>query len=88
MMNAIPAIVAGVDRIIVATPPAQFSENPVIAAVLKELGLFEVYTIGGAQAIAALAHGTATIPRVDKIVGPGNQYVAAAKEAALRSCRH
>jgi histidinol dehydrogenase len=80
MMNAIPAIVAGVDRIVVATPPTQFSRNPVIAAVLKELGLSEVYTIGGAQAIAALAHGTATIPRVDKIVGPGNQYVAAAKK--------
>src|SRR6185295_2132384 len=47
---------------------------------LKELGLFEVYTIGGAQAVAALAFGTATIPRVDKIVGPGNQYVAAAKK--------
>jgi histidinol dehydrogenase len=80
MMNAIPAQVAGVERIIVVTPPAQFRQNPVVAAVLKELGLFEVYTIGGAQAVAALAFGTTTIPRVDKIVGPGNQYVAAAKK--------
>ncbi|MCW5971082.1 MAG: histidinol dehydrogenase [Blastocatellales bacterium] len=80
MMNAIPAQVAGVERIVVVTPPAQFARNPVIAAVLNELGLFEVYTIGGAQAVAALAYGTATLPRVDKIVGPGNQYVAAAKK--------
>ncbi|HEU0177008.1 MAG TPA: histidinol dehydrogenase, partial [Blastocatellia bacterium] len=61
-------------------PPAQFNQNPVIAATLKELNLFEVYTVGGAQAVAALAYGTETIPRVDKIVGPGNQYVAAAKK--------
>ncbi len=80
MMNAIPAQVAGVARIVVVTPPGQFNQNPLIAATLKELGLFEVYTIGGAQAVAALAFGTATIPRVDKIVGPGNQYVAAAKK--------
>jgi histidinol dehydrogenase len=80
MMNAIPAQVAGVGRIVVTTPPTQFAQNPVIAAVLRELGLFEVYTIGGAQAIAALAYGTETVPRVDKIVGPGNSYVAAAKK--------
>jgi histidinol dehydrogenase len=80
MMNAVPAQVAGVERIVVVTPPAQFKQNPVIAATLKELGLFEVYTVGGAQAVAALAFGTETIPRVDKIVGPGNQYVAAAKK--------
>ena len=80
MMNAVPAQVAGVERIVVVTPPAQFRQNPVIAAVLKELGLFEVYTIGGAQAVAALAYGTASIPRVDKIVGPGNSWVAAAKK--------
>lgn len=80
MMNAIPAQVAGVERIVVVTPPAQFSQNPVIAAVLKELELYEVYLVGGAQAVAALACGTQTIPRVDKIVGPGNQYVAAAKK--------
>lgn len=80
MMNAVPAQAAGVERIVVVTPPAQFKQNPVVAATLKELGLFEVYTIGGAQAVAALAFGTETIPRVDKIVGPGNQYVAAAKK--------
>ena len=80
MMNAVPAQVAGVGRIVVVTPPAQFKQNPVIAATLKELNLFEVYTVGGAQAVAALAHGTETMPRVDKIVGPGNQYVAAAKK--------
>jgi histidinol dehydrogenase len=80
MMNAIPAQVAGVKRIVVVTPPAQFAQAPIIAATLKELSLFEVYMIGGAQAVAALAYGTATIPRVDKIVGPGNQYVAAAKK--------
>ena len=80
MMNAVPAQVAGVERIVVVTPPAQFRQNPVVAATLKELNLFEVYTIGGAQAVAALAYGTETIPRVDKIVGPGNQYVAAAKK--------
>jgi histidinol dehydrogenase len=80
MMNAVPAQVAGVGRIVVVTPPAQFKQNPVIAATLNELNLFEVYTVGGAQAVAALAHGTETIPRVDKIVGPGNQYVAAAKK--------
>jgi histidinol dehydrogenase len=80
MMNAVPAQVAGVRRIVVVTPPAQFKQNPVVAATLKELNLFEVYTVGGAQAVAALAYGTETIPRVDKIVGPGNQYVAAAKK--------
>jgi histidinol dehydrogenase len=80
MMNAIPAQVAGVGRLVVATPPAQFAQSPVIAAILVELGLMEVYTVGGAQAIAALAYGTNTIPRVDKIVGPGNRYVAAAKK--------
>jgi histidinol dehydrogenase len=80
MMNAAPAQVAGVERVVVVTPPAQFKQNPVIAATLKELNLFEVYTVGGAQAVAALAYGTETIPRVDKIVGPGNQYVAAAKK--------
>lgn len=80
MMNAIPAQVAGVSRIVVVTPPSQFAQNPVVAAVLRELGLDEVYLVGGAQAIAALACGTESIPRVDKIVGPGNQYVAAAKK--------
>jgi histidinol dehydrogenase len=79
LMNAIPAQVAGVNRIVVVTPPTVFSENPLIAAALRLLDLDEVYRIGGAQAIAALAYGSESIPRVDKIVGPGNQYVQAAK---------
>jgi histidinol dehydrogenase len=80
VMNAVPAQIAGVARIVVVTPPARFRENPHIAAALVELGLEEVYTIGGAQAVAALAYGTKSIPRVEKIVGPGNMYVAIAKK--------
>jgi histidinol dehydrogenase len=79
LMNAIPAQVAGVKRIVVVTPPRSLDENPLVAAALKLLGLDEVYRIGGAQSIGALAYGTATIPRVQKIVGPGNQYVQSAK---------
>src|SRR5207249_7755051 len=79
LMNAIPAQVAGVERIVVVTPPRSLEENPLVAAALKLLNLTEVYRIGGAHAIAALAYGTATIPRVQKIVGPGNQYVQSAK---------
>src|SRR3954469_19104390 len=78
-MNAIPAQVAGVERIVVVTPPRSLEENPLVAAALKMLDLTEVYRIGGAQSIGALAYGTETIPRVQKIVGPGNQYVQAAK---------
>jgi histidinol dehydrogenase len=79
VMNVVPAKVAGVDRIVVATPPRTLHENPSVAAALKELNVTEVYAIGGAQAIAALAYGTETVKRVDKITGPGNRYVAAAK---------
>jgi histidinol dehydrogenase len=79
LMNAIPAQVAGVPRIVVVTPPRSLEENPLVAAALKLLGLTEVYRIGGAQSIAALAYGTETIPAVQKIVGPGNQYVQSAK---------
>ncbi|PYS42120.1 MAG: histidinol dehydrogenase [Acidobacteria bacterium] len=79
LMNAIPAQVAGVERIVVATPPRSLEENPLVAAALKLLGVNEVYRIGGAQAIGALAYGTATVPRVQKIVGPGNPYVQSAK---------
>jgi len=79
LMNAIPAQVAGVNRIVVVTPPKVLQENPLIAAALDMLKLDEVYRIGGAQAVAALAYGTQSVPRVDKIVGPGNQYVQAAK---------
>jgi histidinol dehydrogenase len=80
VMNVVPAQVAGVERIVVTTPPRTLAENPVVAAALLELGITEVYAVGGAQAIAALAFGTATVPRVDKITGPGNRYVAAAKK--------
>lgn len=79
-MNVVPAQVAGVPRIVVATPPQALRENPAVAAALLELGISEVYAVGGAQAVAALAFGTETVPRVDKITGPGNRYVAAAKK--------
>lgn len=80
VMNVVPAQVAGVRRILVATPPRTLAENPAVAAALVELNVTEVYAVGGAQAIAALAYGTETVPRVDKITGPGNKYVAAAKK--------
>jgi histidinol dehydrogenase len=80
VMNVVPAQVAGVKRIVVATPPRSLRENPAVAAALVQLGIREVYAVGGAQAVAALAYGTATVPRVDKITGPGNRYVAAAKK--------
>src|SRR3984893_15950223 len=80
VMNVVPAQVAGVERIVVATPPKTLAENPTVAAALLELEVTEIYAVGGAQAIAALAYGTETIPRVDKITGPGNKYVAAAKK--------
>ncbi len=80
IMNVVPAQVAGVKRIIVATPPNSLTQNPAVAAALVELGVTEVYAVGGAQAIAALAYGTETVPAVDKITGPGNRYVAAAKK--------
>ena len=80
VMNVVPAQVAGVERIVVTTPPRTLSESPAVAAALVELNVDEVYAVGGAQAIAALAFGTETVPRVDKITGPGNKYVAAAKK--------
>ncbi|HEX8070242.1 MAG TPA: histidinol dehydrogenase [Pyrinomonadaceae bacterium] len=80
VMNVVPAQVAGVERIVVATPPRALNENPAVAAALVRLGVTEVYAVGGAQAVAALAYGTETVPRVDKITGPGNKYVAAAKK--------
>lgn len=80
VMNVVPAQVAGVERIVVTTPPRTLSESPGVAAALLELNITEVYAVGGAQAIAALAFGTGTVPRVDKITGPGNKYVAAAKK--------
>ena len=80
VMNVVPAQVAQVERIVVTTPPQTLAENPAVAAALLELNVREIYAVGGAQAIAALAFGTETIPRVDKITGPGNKYVAAAKK--------
>lgn len=80
LMNVLPAKIAGVDKIVMVTPPAINGVPPVILAAAKIAGVDEVYQVGGAQAIAALAYGTATIPKVDKIVGPGNIYVATAKK--------
>jgi histidinol dehydrogenase len=79
LMNAIPAQVAGVREIIVAVPTPGGARNPLVLAAAHLAQVTHVFTIGGAQAIAALAYGTATIPAVDKICGPGNAYVAAAK---------
>ena len=79
VMNVVPAQVAGVSRVAVVTPPRTLNETPAVAATLLELGVTEVFQVGGAHAVAALAYGTETIPRVDVITGPGNKYVAAAK---------
>jgi histidinol dehydrogenase len=84
LMNAIPAMVAGVDEIAMVVPPAaDGSVNPYTLAAAAEAGIDEIYKCGGAQAVAALAYGTDTIPRVDKIVGPGNAYVTAAKKLVM-----
>ncbi|MGD0189756.1 MAG: histidinol dehydrogenase [Rhizomicrobium sp.] len=79
LMNAIPARIAGVARIAMVTPASDGAINPLTLAAAKRAGVEEIYRIGGAQAIAALAYGTQRIAAVDKIVGPGNAYVAAAK---------
>jgi len=79
LMNAIPAKVAGVERLVMVVPSPDGVLNPLVLAAAALVGLDEVYRIGGAQAVAALAYGTETIAPVDKIVGPGNAYVAAAK---------
>jgi len=79
LMNAIPAKVAGVQEIIMVVPTPDGVKNPLVLAAAAIAGVDRVFTIGGAQAVGALAYGTATIPQVDKIVGPGNAYVAAAK---------
>ncbi|MEI6608127.1 MAG: histidinol dehydrogenase [Deltaproteobacteria bacterium] len=80
LMAAIPARIAGVEEIIVVSPSKDGRLNPLIAAAAEVCGVRRIFKIGGAQAIAALAYGTKSIPRVDKIVGPGNAYVAAAKK--------
>ena len=79
LMNAIPAKVAGVAELIMVTPTPDGVRNPLVLAAAAIAGVDRVFAIGGAQAVGALAYGTATIPAVDKIVGPGNAYVAAAK---------
>ena len=81
LMDAIPALVAGVGRVVMVTPPNKEGKiNPVILASASIAGVKEIYKVGGAQAIAALAYGTETVPKVDKIVGPGNAFVAEAKK--------
>jgi histidinol dehydrogenase len=79
LMNAIPAIVAGVKRLVMVVPAPEGKLNPALLAAAHVAGIEEIYKIGGAQAVAALAYGTDTIRAVDKIVGPGNTYVAEAK---------
>jgi histidinol dehydrogenase len=79
LMNAIPARVAGVERLVVTVPTPDGTVNPLVLLAAKVAGVDTVYRVGGAQAVAALAYGTETVAPVDKIVGPGNAYVAAAK---------
>ncbi len=84
LMNAIPAKVAGVEKIVMVTPPQKDGNiNPAILVAADIAGVDEIYKVGGAQAIAALAYGTETIKKVDKIVGPGNIFVALAKKVYL-----
>ena len=83
LMNAIPAHVAGVPEIIMVVPAPNGDLNPLVLAAAHLAGVSRVFTIGGAQAVAALAYGTETIPSVDKITGPGNRFVAAAKRAVF-----
>ena len=83
LMNAIPAKVAGVEELIMVVPTPNGVIVPLVLAAAHLSGVDSVYTVGGAQAIAALAHGTETVPKVDKIVGPGNIYVATAKRAVF-----
>ncbi|MBO5743952.1 MAG: histidinol dehydrogenase [Clostridia bacterium] len=80
LMNAVPAKIAGVSEIVIVTPPTGGEINPVILAAAFVAGVDRIFKIGGAQAVAALAYGTESIPKVDKIVGPGNAFVAEAKK--------
>lgn len=87
IMNACPAKVAGVPRIVMAVPPGKDGKvNPYVLATAKEIGITEIYKMGGAQAVAALAFGTETIPKVEKITGPGNIFVTLAKKAVYGHC--
>jgi histidinol dehydrogenase len=83
LMNAIPAKVAGVKEVVMVVPAPEGELNPMVLAAAAIAGVDEIYTVGGAQAIAALAYGTETIAKVDKIVGPGNIYVATAKRSVF-----
>lgn len=80
LMNAIPAKVAGVEKIVIVTPPKKEGINPTVVYAAKVAGITDIIQVGGAQAVAALAYGTESVPRVDKIVGPGNIFVAMAKK--------
>ena len=80
VMNAVPAKVAGVDEIIMCVPPKNGKINPHVLTAAKMIGVDKIYKIGGAQAIAAMAYGTGTVPQVDKIAGPGNIFVTLAKK--------
>lgn len=87
LMNALPAKVAGVENIMMATPPCRDgSVNPAVLVAAQEAGVTEIYKMGGAQAIAAMAFGTETVPRADKLFGPGNIYVATAKRLVFGYC--
>ena len=86
IMNAVPASVAGVGEIIMMVPPKNGKINPYVLLAAREAGVSRIYKIGGAQAIAAMAFGTETIPRVDKITGPGNIFVTLAKKAVYGHC--
>src|SRR3954451_19139955 len=82
-MTVVPARVAGVGEIAVATPPASYNSNAALRYTLARLGVTEIWGVGGAHAIAAFAYGTETIRRVDKIAGPGNAWVTAAKKLVV-----
>ncbi len=86
LMTAVPAKVAGVSKMIMCTPPKNGKVNPAMLVAAREAGIDEVYGVGGAQAIAAMAYGTETIPCVDKICGPGNVYVSTAKRLIFGDC--
>ena len=86
LMNAIPAHVAGVEEIIMVVPTPGGARTPLVLAAAAVAGVSRAFAIGGAQAVGALAYGTATVPAVDKIVGPGNAYVAAAKRRVFGVC--
>ncbi|MBQ9376456.1 MAG: histidinol dehydrogenase [Schwartzia sp.] len=86
VMNAVPAAVAGVGEIVMMCPPRDGKINPYVLMAAREIGVSRIYKIGGAQAVAALAFGTETIPRVDKITGPGNIFVTLAKKAVYGHC--